>query len=68
MEKVYMTAYDANSMPNENITADVAIIGGGINGCGCAADAAQRGLSVVLFEQDDFGRTQFQVHGCSRKW
>lgn len=32
---------------------DVAIIGGGINGCGCAADAAQRGLSVVLLEQDD---------------
>ncbi|CEG56781.1 glycerol-3-phosphate dehydrogenase [Legionella fallonii] len=32
---------------------DVAIIGGGINGCGCAADAALRGLSVVLFEQDD---------------
>lgn len=32
---------------------DVAIIGGGINGCGCAADAAQRGLSVVLLEQGD---------------
>ena len=32
---------------------DVAIIGGGINGCGCAADAALRDLSVVLFEQDD---------------
>lgn len=32
---------------------DVAIVGGGINGCGCAADAALRGLSVVLFEQDD---------------
>lgn len=32
---------------------DVAIIGGGINGCGCAADAAMRGLSVVLFEKDD---------------
>ncbi len=32
---------------------DVAIIGGGINGCGCAADASLRGLSVVLFEQDD---------------
>ena len=32
---------------------DVAIIGGGINGCGCAADAALRGLSVVLAEQDD---------------
>lgn len=32
---------------------DVAIIGGGINGCGCAADASLRGLSVVLLEQDD---------------
>ncbi|MFI4918986.1 MAG: glycerol-3-phosphate dehydrogenase [Legionellales bacterium] len=32
---------------------DVAIIGGGINGCGCAADAALRGLSVVLLEKDD---------------
>ncbi|MGL5741590.1 MAG: glycerol-3-phosphate dehydrogenase [Legionella sp.] len=32
---------------------EVAIIGGGINGCGCAADAAMRGLSVVLLEQDD---------------
>lgn len=32
---------------------DVAVIGGGINGCGCAADAALRGLSVVLFEKDD---------------
>lgn len=32
---------------------DLAIIGGGINGCGCAADAALRGLSVVLFEKDD---------------
>ena len=32
---------------------DVAIIGGGINGCGCAADAALRGLSVALIEQGD---------------
>ncbi|WED44110.1 glycerol-3-phosphate dehydrogenase [Legionella cardiaca] len=32
---------------------DVAVIGGGINGCGVAADAAQRGLSVILFEQED---------------
>lgn len=30
---------------------DVAIIGGGINGCGCAADAALRGLKVVLLEK-----------------
>lgn len=32
---------------------DVAVIGGGINGCGCAADAALRGLSVALCEKDD---------------
>ncbi|KTC66130.1 glycerol-3-phosphate dehydrogenase (plasmid) [Legionella adelaidensis] len=32
---------------------DVAIIGGGINGCGCAADAALRGLKVFLCEKDD---------------
>ncbi|MCL4767247.1 MAG: glycerol-3-phosphate dehydrogenase [Hyphomicrobiaceae bacterium] len=32
---------------------DVAIIGGGINGCGIARDAAGRGLSVALFEKDD---------------
>lgn len=33
---------------------DIAIIGGGINGCGIAADAALRGLSVALIEKDDF--------------
>jgi glycerol-3-phosphate dehydrogenase len=32
---------------------DVVIVGGGINGCGCAADASLRGLSVLLCEQDD---------------
>ena len=34
-------------------TFDVAIIGGGINGCGIARDAAGRGLSVFLCEQAD---------------
>jgi glycerol-3-phosphate dehydrogenase len=34
---------------------DVAIIGGGIIGCGIARDAALRGLRVVLFERRDFG-------------
>lgn len=33
--------------------ADIFIIGGGVNGCGIAADAAGRGLSVVLCEQND---------------
>ncbi|MFE1597656.1 glycerol-3-phosphate dehydrogenase [Methylobacterium sp. ID0610] len=32
---------------------DLAIIGGGINGCGIARDAAGRGATVVLFEQND---------------
>lgn len=32
---------------------DLAIIGGGINGCGIARDAAGRGLSVFLCEQQD---------------
>ena len=32
---------------------DIAVIGGGINGAGIAADAAGRGLSVFLCEKDD---------------
>ena len=32
---------------------DIAIIGGGINGCGIARDAAGRGLSVFLCEKGD---------------
>jgi glycerol-3-phosphate dehydrogenase len=32
---------------------DLAIIGGGVNGCGVARDAAGRGLSVYLCEQND---------------
>lgn len=35
---------------------DLAIIGGGINGVGIAADAAGRGLNVLLCEQDDLAR------------
>ena len=34
---------------------DIAIIGGGINGCGIARDAAGRGLCVFLCEQADLG-------------
>lgn len=36
--------------------ADLFIIGGGINGCGIARDAAGRGLSVVLAEQADLAQ------------
>jgi glycerol-3-phosphate dehydrogenase len=50
---------------------DVVVIGGGINGCGIARDAAMRGLSVALLEKDDFGsgtsgRTSRLVHGGLR--
>jgi glycerol-3-phosphate dehydrogenase len=34
---------------------DVFVVGGGINGCGIARDAAGRGLSVGLAEKDDLG-------------
>ncbi|KLK93412.1 glycerol-3-phosphate dehydrogenase [Microvirga vignae] len=37
----------------EGATFDVAIIGGGVNGCGIARDASGRGASVILFEQND---------------
>ncbi len=39
---------------SEQITeVDLLIVGGGINGCGIARDAAGRGLSVILCEKDD---------------
>ena len=37
-------------------TADLYVIGGGINGCGIARDAAGRGLSVVLAEKGDLAQ------------
>ena len=36
-------------------TFDLIIIGGGINGCGIARDASERGLKVLLLEKEDFG-------------
>ncbi|WP_408590135.1 glycerol-3-phosphate dehydrogenase [Novosphingobium sp.] len=39
------------SLPHE--TVDLLVVGGGINGAGIARDAAGRGLSVLLIEQDD---------------
>src|SRR5579871_672195 len=40
--------------PSETHPIDLAIMGGGINGAGLAAQAAEAGLSVVLFEKGDF--------------
>ncbi len=50
---------------------DLAVIGGGINGCGIARDAAGRGASVVLFEKDDLAsatssRSTKLIHGGLR--
>ncbi len=50
---------------------DVLLIGGGITGVGIALDAAARGFSVALIEQDDFasgtsGRSSRLVHGGLR--
>lgn len=42
-------------MKNQTEIKDVFIIGGGINGCGIARDAAGRGLSVTLAEMGDLG-------------
>lgn len=42
--------------PTTVLTADVLIVGGGINGAGIARDAAGRGLSVVLCDKDDLAQ------------
>lgn len=34
---------------------DLVVIGGGVNGCGVARDAAGRGLKVLLVEKEDLG-------------
>ena len=50
---------------------DIAVIGGGATGVGCAVDAAARGLDILLLEQHDFGkgtssRSTKLVHGGVR--
>lgn len=50
---------------------DLAVIGGGITGVAVARDAALRGMSVVLLEQDDFAagtssRSTKLIHGGLR--
>ncbi|HEU4786542.1 MAG TPA: glycerol-3-phosphate dehydrogenase/oxidase [Gemmatimonadaceae bacterium] len=52
-------------------TFDLLVVGGGITGCGIAREAALRGLSVALVEQDDFAsgtssRSSRLVHGGVR--
>ncbi|MGE3345335.1 MAG: FAD-dependent oxidoreductase, partial [Vicinamibacterales bacterium] len=54
-----------------NLSVDVVVVGGGIHGLFAAYDAAQRGLSTVLLERDDFGagisfNHQRTIHGGLR--
>ena len=55
----------------KDLPADLMIIGGGIVGAGIARDAAQRGLKVILVEQNDFAagtssRSSRLLHGGIR--
>jgi len=50
---------------------DIVVVGGGVVGCGCALDAATRGLSVALVEQRDYAsgtssRSSKLIHGGLR--
>jgi glycerol-3-phosphate dehydrogenase len=50
---------------------DIAVIGGGVNGCGIARDAAGRGASVLLLEANDLAsgtssRSTKLIHGGLR--
>ena len=59
------------TITKQNKHFDVAIIGGGINGVGIAAEAAQRGLKVFLCEQGDLGsgtssKSSKLIHGGLR--
>jgi glycerol-3-phosphate dehydrogenase len=54
-----------------NQVFDIVVVGGGVTGCGCALDAATRGLSVALVEQRDYAagtssRSSKLIHGGLR--
>ena len=49
-------------------TYDIAVVGGGINGCGIARDAAGRGLSVMLVEQGDLASATSQWSRENSRW
>jgi glycerol-3-phosphate dehydrogenase len=48
-----LVLFAAFAYQGTGMTYDLFIIGGGVNGCGIARDAAGRGLSVFLAEQND---------------
>ncbi len=69
----FRTRISCNTTQNESVPlmTDVLILGGGIIGSGIARDCAQRGLSVSLFEREDYGygttsRSTRLIHGGLR--
>ena len=50
-----MDQNSAGASPGPGSPYDIAVIGGGINGCGIARDATGRGWRVFLCEQNDLG-------------
>ena len=46
------------------VVHDVFVIGGGINGCGIARDAAGRGYSVFLAEMNDLASGTSSAAAC----
>lgn len=51
-----MTGRGTDDVGQQDGISDIFVIGGGINGCGIARDAAGRGLSVVLAEMGDLAQ------------
>lgn len=61
----------AASLATLHETFDLAVVGGGITGCGVALDAAQRGLRVLLVDKGDIAsgtssRSSKLIHGGLR--
>ena len=60
-------------MTQAQTTHDLLVIGGGVNGAGIAADAAGRGLNVLLCEKSDLAaatssRSTKLIHGACVIW
>ncbi len=71
MQKLSIITRKEDLKAVESKTFDLIVIGGGITGAGIALDAVSRGLSVVLFEKQDFAqgtssRSTKLVHGGLR--
>lgn len=56
MIKVRKTDRFGTLMKSSENIYDIVVIGGGVNGCGIARDAAGRGLRVLLCEKDDLAQ------------